>query len=171
MHETIQIVLPDCQHQLCKWHLERNANSNVHQEGFCGDFMWCMEMETSQNEFEEAWNNMVQKYSLQEYNWIKLTYGRRHMWAEAYLRGQFFAGMKSTQRCEGMNAFLNKFLTRRLRLYRFVRQYDRALRRIRMREAAAEAWTENTYPVLTTIMPELEKHGANIYTRKIFDLF
>ncbi|KAK9187221.1 hypothetical protein WN944_018613 [Citrus x changshan-huyou] len=35
-------------------------------------------------------------------------YEDRHMWAETFLRGHFFSEMRSTQRLESMNAYLNR---------------------------------------------------------------
>lgn len=52
-------------------------------------------------------------------------YDEKHIWADAYLRGIFFGGMRSTQRSEGMNAYLNHYVSRKLRLIDFVKQMDR----------------------------------------------
>ncbi|KAL7244751.1 hypothetical protein ACSBR2_000169 [Camellia fascicularis] len=82
-----------------------------------------------------------------------------------------FAGMRSTQRVEGMNAYFNMFLEQKVRLYEFVAQYDRALARMRVNEAETESKTENSFSVSTTPLRSLEKHAAELFTRKIFSLF
>ncbi|KAL7165808.1 hypothetical protein ACSBR2_036640 [Camellia fascicularis] len=79
--------------------------------------------------------------------------------------------MRSTQRVEGMNAYFNIFLDQKVRLYEFVAQYDRALARMRVNEAETESKTENSFLVLTTPLISLEKHAAELFTRKIFSLF
>ncbi|XP_028106708.1 protein FAR1-RELATED SEQUENCE 7-like [Camellia sinensis] len=89
---------------------------------------------------------MVKKFGLQTNSWVLETYEKRHMWAEAYMRGHFFAGMKSTQCSECMNAYFNPFLQHKLKLYEFLRHYDRALARIRYNEAGDDAETNNTFP-------------------------
>ena len=61
-------------------------------------------------EFEKVWHEMVEKFGLNENRWVTEIYGKSKRWAEAYLSGNFFGGMRSTQRCESMNAYLNKFL-------------------------------------------------------------
>ncbi|XP_028068810.1 protein FAR1-RELATED SEQUENCE 5-like [Camellia sinensis] len=79
--------------------------------------------------------------------------------------------MRSTQRVEGMNAYFNIFLNQKVRLYEFVAQYDRALAKMRVNEAETESKIENSFPVLTTPLRSLEKHAAELFTRKIFSLF
>ncbi|XP_028112895.1 protein FAR1-RELATED SEQUENCE 5-like [Camellia sinensis] len=146
MREAIRRVFPDARHRLCNWHLGKNAVSNVHISGFAHAFKQCMDMETDETKFEHGWTTMVEKFGLQTNSWVLETYEKRHMWAEAYMRGHFFAGMKSTQRSECMNAYFNPFLQHKLKLYEFVRHYDRALARIRYNEAGDDAETNNTFP-------------------------
>lgn len=95
---------------------------------------------------------MVRKYGLQNNKWVSDTYNNKGMWAQSYLRGHFFAGMKSSQRCEGMHAFFNERLKRKLKLFEFVRCFDMALYRLRNKEANAEAKTDNSDPCLTTAL-------------------
>ncbi|XP_028070317.1 protein FAR1-RELATED SEQUENCE 5-like [Camellia sinensis] len=77
----------------------------------------------------------------------------------------------SSQRCEGMNAFFNECLKRKLKLFEFVRCFDMALYRLRNKEADAEAKTDNSDPCLTTALQPLEKHTATIFTRRLFLMF
>ncbi|KAI8551617.1 hypothetical protein RHMOL_Rhmol06G0199800 [Rhododendron molle] len=98
-------------------------------------------------------------------------YSDRERWAEAYLLGHFFAGMRSTQRCEGMNRYLNRFVTVRLRLFEFVQQYHRGLARMRVADAGAETATKHSTPVLITQLKSLEKNGTEVYTQYIFRFF
>ncbi|XP_028079428.1 protein FAR-RED IMPAIRED RESPONSE 1-like [Camellia sinensis] len=146
MREAIRRVFPDARHRLCNWHLGKNAVSNVHISGFAHAFKQCMDMETDETKFEHGWTTMVEEFGLQTNSWVLETYEKRHMWAEAYMRGHFFVGMKSTQRSECLNAYFNPFLQHKLKLYEFVRHYDRALARIRYNEAGDDAETNNTFP-------------------------
>ncbi|XP_028116020.1 protein FAR1-RELATED SEQUENCE 7-like [Camellia sinensis] len=56
-------------------------------------------------------------------------------------------------------------------LYEFVRHYDRALAWIRYNEAGDDAETNNTLPVLITPLRDVERHGAELFTRNIFRMF
>ncbi|XP_058198578.1 protein FAR1-RELATED SEQUENCE 5-like [Rhododendron vialii] len=151
---AIKTVLPNTRHRLCKWHLKKNVVSNVHVSGFLCDFEKCMSMPTEE-EFEIVWTNLVDNYNLHENNWAIEVYKKRHLWAEGYLRGIFFAGARSTQRVEGMNAFMNGFLKLRLRLFEFVQAYDRALAKLRHNEAKAQVESENSTPILSTAMKRI----------------
>ncbi|XP_028067322.1 protein FAR1-RELATED SEQUENCE 5-like [Camellia sinensis] len=119
MQEAIRRVFPDARHRLCNWHLGKNTVSNVHISGFAHAFKQCMDMETGETKFEHGWTTMVEKFGLQTSSWVLETYEKHHMGAEAYMRGHFFAGMKSTQRSECMNAYFNPFLQHKLKLYEF----------------------------------------------------
>ncbi|XP_059597995.1 protein FAR1-RELATED SEQUENCE 5 [Vitis vinifera] len=131
MRKAIKKVLPDMCHRLCSWHLQRNAFTNVYIKDFSSIFARCMFMHGNEEEFEKVWHEMVANLGLNENCWVTEIYGKRKRWAEVYLRGNFFGGMRTTQRCESMNAYLNRFLKIRLRQYEFVQQFDRAILRIR----------------------------------------
>ncbi|XP_028124104.1 protein FAR1-RELATED SEQUENCE 5-like [Camellia sinensis] len=96
MREAIRKVFLDARLRLCNWHLGKNVVSNVHISGFAHAFKQCMDTETDETKFEHGWTTMVEKFGLQTNSWVLETYEKRHMWVEAYMRGHFFAGMKST---------------------------------------------------------------------------
>ncbi|KAL7265415.1 hypothetical protein ACSBR1_003232 [Camellia fascicularis] len=171
MRQAIERVIPNCRHRLCSWHLEKNALTNVHIPEFTNDFAQLMLKKCKIIEFDNAWARMVKQYKLENNSWVLEIHRKRDKWAEAYLRGHMFVGMRSTQRVEGMNAYFNMFLEQKVRLYEFVAQYDRALARMRVNEAETESKTENSFPVLTTPLRSLEKHAAELFTRKSFSLF
>ncbi|XP_034697356.1 protein FAR1-RELATED SEQUENCE 5-like [Vitis riparia] len=168
MRKAIKKLLPDTCHRLCSWHLQRNAFTNVHIKDFSSIFARCMFMRGNEAEFEKVWHEMVANLGLNENRWVTEIYGKRKRWAEAYLRGNFFGGMRTTQRCESMNAYLNRFLKIRLRLYEFVQQFDRAIMRIRQNEAKAEFESNNSSPVLSTKLSIIENHAATVYTKESF---
>ena len=69
-----------------------------------------MSMKYTPDEFDDHWAIVVAKYELETNNQVVEISCKHEMWAESYLSGYFFAGMKSTQRCEGMNAYLKDYL-------------------------------------------------------------
>ncbi|RVW75791.1 hypothetical protein CK203_059859 [Vitis vinifera] len=92
-----------------------------------------MFMHGNEEEFEKVWHEMVANLGLNENRWVTEIYGKRKRWAEAYLRGNFFGGMRTTQR---------------------------AILRIRQNEAKAEFESNNSSPVLSTKLSILENHAA-----------
>ena len=69
-----------------------------------------------------------------------------------------------------MNAFLNRFLDRKTRLYELFQQVDRALSRIRHNEMGVDFSSNCTEPILITRLAKIEKHAATIFTREIFNM-
>ncbi|RVW86593.1 Protein FAR1-related sequence 5 [Vitis vinifera] len=141
MRKAIKRIFPDSCHRLCAWHIQRNAFTNVHVKDFTNHFSKCMFMEGTVEEFECAWNDMLEMFNLHGHN---------------------------TQRCESMNAYLNRFLKTRLKLFEFVKHFDRALSRIRHNEAKAEFETHHSSAVLTTKLYALEKYAGTVFTRQSF---
>ncbi|KAH9802306.1 protein FAR1-RELATED SEQUENCE [Citrus sinensis] len=168
MSKAIKTVFTGCIHRLCCWHLERNAQANLKNEDFTRKFRDLMLTPMTVTEFETQWSAVVAEFALEHHAWVQKMYSKRCKWAEAYLRGTFFAGMRSTQRCESMNAYLSRFVQHKLKLYEFVRQIDRALRNIRTTETSDEFKTKYSTPVLRTHLQSLEKHAAQLFPLRVF---
>lgn len=52
---------------------------------------------------------MIEKYDLSENNWARMMYGMKSLWAGAYMRDKFFAGIRTTSLCKGINSFIKRF--------------------------------------------------------------
>ncbi|KAL5739587.1 hypothetical protein ACOSQ2_028767 [Xanthoceras sorbifolium] len=141
MLKEIKAEISGSVHRLCSWHLQRNAQANL------GDTV------------RAAWKCMVTKM-----------YAKRKQWAEKFLKDLFFGGIHSTQRSESINAYLNRFLNCRLKLYEYMRQIDRAMERLRHTEMKDDFENLNEHHILVTHLELLEKHATELYTRGIFQL-
>ncbi|KAH9752374.1 protein FAR1-RELATED SEQUENCE [Citrus sinensis] len=168
MSKAIKTVFTGCIHRLCCWHLERNGQANLKNEDFTRKFLDLMLTPMTVAEFETQWSTIVAEFALEHHAWVQKIYSKWCNWAEAYLRGTFFAGMRSTQRCESMNAYLSRFVQHKLKLYEFVQQIDRALRNIRTTETSDEFKTKYSAPVLRTHLQSLEKHAAQLFSLRVF---
>ena len=62
-------------------------------------------------EFQQKWAELVAEFGVQDHMWIKDMYEKRRMWAATYMRGKFFAGFRTTSRCEGLHAQLGRWST------------------------------------------------------------
>ena len=111
---------------------------------------------------------MVEKLGLNGNRWVTKIYVKWKRWAKAHLHGNFFGGMRSTQRCETMNAYLNRFLKIRLRLYEFVQQFDKEIMRIRQNEANADFESNNSSLILSTKLVILENNVTTVYMKESF---
>ncbi|KAH9791182.1 protein FAR1-RELATED SEQUENCE 5 [Citrus sinensis] len=169
MRNAISKKFPHSHHRLCCWHLGRNAQANVNKE-FTSDFRRCMLRAYTKDRFEQKWKEMVERHNVETHEWVLKMYREKTMWAEAYLRGEFFGGMRSTQRSEGLNAYLNHYVSIKLRLIAFVKQMDRLIDRQREVEGKDDFDSTDGRPVLMTHMKLFESAAADVYTRPIFRL-
>ncbi|XP_030970242.1 protein FAR1-RELATED SEQUENCE 5-like [Quercus lobata] len=149
MSAAIKSVFPESRHRLCVWHLDRNAFANLPNTEAYQSFITCMVQYVTLDEFEDMWKKMIDKHNLHNHEWLH---------------------EMSTQRCEAMNAFFNRYVNRKTRLYQLFQQVDRALTRIRHNEMGADFSSNYTEPILISKLVKIEKHAANILTREMFSM-
>jgi len=94
--------------------------------------------------FESGWDKFLTDNGLQENEWLLTLYEDRHRWVPCYLKNNFWAGMSTTQRSEGMNAFFDGFINSTTTLQQFVVQYDNAIRQKAEKECEADFASLNT---------------------------
>jgi hypothetical protein len=122
-------------------------------------------------EFKQKWVEMVSEFGLQNNKWIKEMYEKRHMWATAHIRGKFFAGFRTTSRCEGLHAQFGRYVNYQNNLLEFLHQFFRCLNYMRYSELEADFASVHGDPILETPLPILEKVAGQLYTREVFLLF
>ncbi|XLR18881.1 hypothetical protein S83_046793 [Arachis hypogaea] len=168
MHIAIQQVFPEAHHRLCAWHLIRNATTNVCNPRFTSLFRHCMLADFEVEEFEMHWQAMVEECGTSDHEWVKDLYTKKSSWATAYIRGSFFAGIRTTSRCESLHAKLGRFVEKRYGVLDFVTNFQRCVDFLRDNEDELEFRSSYGTPVIQTQFPELEKSDALCYTREIF---
>ncbi|KAJ1402714.1 Zinc finger, PMZ-type [Sesbania bispinosa] len=171
MRNAIKIVFPNARHRLCAWHLQRNATANVKNPQFTAEFERLMLGEYDIGQFGRRWDATVTKYGLQEHPWVKKMFDSRSKWATAYFRGNFFAGFRTTSRCESLHAELGKYVHSRHNLTDFLHHYHRCLSHMRYKELADEFSCLHGEAVMQTKFPSIERSTAKHFTRRVFGLF
>ena len=83
----------------------------------------------------------------------------------------FFSRYKTTQHCEAVNAFLNRFLDRQTRLYELFQQVNRALTCILHNEVGVDFTSKYITSIMITRLVKIEKYITNILTREIFHMY
>ncbi|KAJ1405631.1 Zinc finger, PMZ-type [Sesbania bispinosa] len=122
-------------------------------------------------EFRQKWIELVSKLGLQEHPWVKKIYDSRSKWASAYFRGNFFAGFRTTSRCESLHAELGKYVHSRYNLTDFLQHYHRCLSHMRYKEMADDFCSLHGVPVLQSKFPAIEKSAGKHYTRRVLNVF
>lgn len=77
MRNAIKRIFPNAHHRLCAWHLLRNASSNVGIPEVMSYLKKCMLGDLEVSVFEKLWAEMVQKFGLQDNNWINEMYEKK----------------------------------------------------------------------------------------------
>ncbi|RYR61384.1 hypothetical protein Ahy_A04g018557 [Arachis hypogaea] len=135
-----------------------------------GKMFWrhCMLADMEIEEFEAYWESMVNECGVREVEWVKDLYTKKHAWATAYIRGRFFAGVRTTSRCESLHAKLGRFVESRYGVLEFVRNFQRCVDFLRDTEDELDFRSWYGTPVLQTEFVELEKSGWTMFTREMF---
>ncbi|RYQ80675.1 hypothetical protein Ahy_Scaffold1g106925 isoform I [Arachis hypogaea] len=168
MRIAIGTIFPDAHHRLCAWHLLRNSTANISDPRFTQMFRHCMLADMEIEEFEAYWESMVNECGVREVEWVKDLYTKKHAWATAYIRGRFFAGVRTTSRCESLHAKLGRFVESRYGVLEFVRNFQRCVDFLRDTEDELDFRSWYGTPVLQTEFVELEKSGWTMFTREMF---
>ncbi|TKY53899.1 FAR1-RELATED SEQUENCE 5 [Spatholobus suberectus] len=171
IRNSIRRVLPNAHHRLCAWHLLRNATTNVGNPIFTSELRKCMLGDYEVGEFKRRWTEMISKFELQHHPWVLELYEKRTMWCTAYIRGSFFAGFRTTSRCEALHSQIAKFVYSRYNLTELLQHFYRCLNFMRYREVEADFESIHGQSVLRTHFQNLERYAANVFTREIFNLF
>ncbi|XP_043703502.1 protein FAR1-RELATED SEQUENCE 5-like isoform X2 [Telopea speciosissima] len=169
-------VFPNSCHRYCKWHiLGKMAKELGHvyttlPKTFQLEFDRCINKSDTIEEFELAWQSLLDMYNVRGNEWLQSLYFDRKEWVPIYLRDTFFAGMSASHRSRSVKSLFDGYVNARTTLQDFAEQYEKALDDRFEKEARAEFDTFYTKPVLKTPLP-IEKQAAEIYTRKMFTIF
>ncbi|KAE8695920.1 hypothetical protein F3Y22_tig00110678pilonHSYRG00174 [Hibiscus syriacus] len=171
MQRAIKSVIPNAKHRLCYWHLSRNAQANIGDPKFTTTFSKCMASWWTTDEFDIQWHSVVSEFNVENHPWVIEKGNTRHLWAQAYLTGYFFANIRSTQRCESMNASLTIALKHKKTYLDVVRVIEDGISRIRLNEFKADYLSSQTKPFQITKLVEFESNASEIFTRESFHVF
>lgn len=164
-------LAPETVHRFCSWHILHKLCTkwgNVPDKTDLTDRVKeILYQSHTPMEFEDRWTSLMEEIGYSNDTWFKNIFSIRDKWVPAYLSGQFWAGMTTTQRVESMNNFLHKYLKKRENLGEFVDNLEEALRRIWEREHEADHESKYKTPKLYSALP-MERQFRSSYTNAIF---
>ncbi|XP_059639869.1 protein FAR1-RELATED SEQUENCE 5-like [Cornus florida] len=114
MVKALVQVMPDIKHLLCTWHLMRNAQKNlgnlsVGEKGIKSEISKLMYEIEGEEEFLVEWALMEKEFAVENNNWLANLFGLKHVWAKAYVKHVWSAGMRTTQLTENFNTRLKQW--------------------------------------------------------------
>jgi len=154
---AIHRIFPNARHMLCAWHLLHNAISIVAIPDLMLYLKKCMLDDIEVSRFDEIWNEMVTKFGLEENNWIKELYDKRNLWATTLTRGNFFARIRTTSRCEALHSHMGRFVHSRCNLTGFVQQFQMCLTYFCFSEVETDFESKYDHFVMQTSLRSFEK--------------
>ncbi|XP_021980604.1 protein FAR1-RELATED SEQUENCE 5-like [Helianthus annuus] len=171
---AIRVVFPNTRHRYCSWHIKKHEIEHlraltVRYNDIEGLYKQWVKSNTAE-EFETRWEFLCGKYNFESGSWIMEMYKQRKLWAKAYLKDCFFAGMTSSGRSESIHSFFDGYVNSKTMLNEFVIQYDKAVEARRAAEEDEDFKSINSKPVLSSVNP-IEAKASSRYTRKLFDAF
>ena len=175
MRAAITQVFPNTNHRNCRWHIMDKFSGTIgpvldKDEELRDDFKECLNYTITPDEFETKWVEMINKYHLGDDVHFQHLYAIRSSFVPAYYMHCFYPFLQSTQRSEGFNAVLKKYVNPNMSVLHVVKQYqkiqDKCLvaqdgQDFRTDDRARRRWSK--YPI--------ERHAASVYTKNLFYRF
>ncbi|KAF2318813.1 hypothetical protein GH714_010909 [Hevea brasiliensis] len=173
---AIAKVFPNTRHQLCLWHISKNAPSHLDSYNsnpeFRRLFYKCLQGCETEAEFQATWDRMMDEFSgLRNHKWLNNLYKIREKWCMALNNDVFSGGFKSSQRSESTNNVLNGIANKSISLTKFVLSFEDVVARWRSEEANEDYNCKKGLPSLAIRNSGILNHAAKVYTNKIFKLF
>ncbi|CAN0826618.1 Protein FAR1-RELATED SEQUENCE 5 [Linum grandiflorum] len=159
----------DCKIRMVKWIVTRMDRSLVPNLWLVSNGF--MKNRVSVTEFKQQWRTLMDKTGLDKNEWVKGLYEDLQMWCEAYLKDQFFAGMRTTSRCEGMNSTIKRYVKKQINLFEFIIKYDRMIDKLRFNESTTDFQASHMRMVCSHSLRVYENQAEELYTPTMFMIF
>uniref|UniRef100_A0A2N9FVB8 Protein FAR1-RELATED SEQUENCE n=1 Tax=Fagus sylvatica TaxID=28930 RepID=A0A2N9FVB8_FAGSY len=121
-------------------------------------------------EFEAAWENMMQHHGIRDQKWLQALYEDRKRWVPVYVKETFLAGMFPAQPSDVVSSFFEGYLNKQTHLKEFLDKYDQALQTKHQLEALEDMNSRNsTYMLKSGSFYDLQL--SKLYTNDILGMF
>ncbi|XP_047949060.1 protein FAR1-RELATED SEQUENCE 5-like [Salvia hispanica] len=171
---AVQQVLLQTRHRWCMWHImvkvsDKLPKSLLGNEDFKKELNACVWSDLLEpDEFDIIWNDIMERYGLEDVHWFGSIFEDREFWVPAYFR-DFPMGslLKTTSMSESENSFFKNYTKPRAKLVQFINFFNYAVGDQRNANSRLNYLDYSTIPDLSTQLP-IEKHASTIYTDSIF---
>jgi zinc finger SWIM domain-containing protein 3 len=93
--EAVNSILPETSHRICVWQMYQNVLKHLSHlvkdiESFSCDFRSCIYDSNYEEAFVHAWEGLLDKYGLQQNEWLRWMFREREKWSIVYGVTHFF---------------------------------------------------------------------------------
>ncbi|XP_028806268.1 protein FAR1-RELATED SEQUENCE 5-like isoform X1 [Neltuma alba] len=173
--EAVNTILPETNHFTCVWQLYENTLRHLSHvvkdaNSFASDLRCCIYDHKYEEDFSHAWEAMLEKYDLQQNEWLRWMYREREKWAVVFGRNTFFLDAKGSHLGEILSRKFRSYLNSDLDVIQFLKHFERVVDELRYEEIEANDEMRRRLPRLMGNVVLL-KHGSDAYTPRAFEVF
>nr|CAB3499115.1 unnamed protein product [Digitaria exilis] len=170
---AVKIVFPDASHRICSSHVERGVREHLHGSPSAQNAFRSLMCDgtCSPGLFEARWSCFMARHRTSvNGRWLDAMYGKKELWAAAFVHGRFFLGMANDQTTECLATRLHRDLHVGMSLADLVAHVDACERRLRLDMAKLDVAAARSRVELTTRHRCLEEGAARWFTPTNFYL-
>ncbi|XP_042059476.1 protein FAR1-RELATED SEQUENCE 5-like [Salvia splendens] len=174
MKLDVEQVLLQTRHRWCMWHImvkvsDKLPKSLLGNEDFKKELNACVWSDLLEpNEFDIIWNDIMERYGLEDVNWFGSMFEDREFWVPAYFRDfPMRSLLRTILMSESENSFFKNYTKPRANLVQFINFFNCVVGDQRNANSRLNYLDYSTIPYLSTQLA-IEKHASTIYTDSIF---
>lgn len=171
---AVREVFPKTRHRISDWHVVRSISEKIgdlpEYEAMRTNLVTVIYDSLNANEFEARWKNWIDRFSLQDNEWIAFLYENRHLWAPAFLRDTFSAGLCTVSQRESPSTFFEDAVSSETTLVTFLASYMTLLDNKYKMEQQDDFDSLNSSRLLISKY-QMEEQLSRLYTLNMFMKF
>jgi hypothetical protein len=171
---AVREVFPKTRHRISDWHVVRSISEKIgdlpEYEAMRTNLVTVIYDSLNDNEFEARWKNWIDRFSLQDNEWIAFLYENRHLWAPAFLRDTFSAGLCTVSQRESPSTFFEDAVSSETTLVTFLGSYMTLLDNKYKMEQQDDFDSLNSSRLLISKY-QMEEQLSRLYTLNMFMKF
>ncbi|KQK00267.1 protein FAR1-RELATED SEQUENCE 6 isoform X2 [Brachypodium distachyon] len=172
--DAVREVFSQVKHRLCLYRIMKDVAENLKAHAEFKTIKKSLKKVTYGSlkipEFEADWKKIIEEHSLAENECLSSLFMHRQLWAPAYLKDKFWAGMSVSQRGESVTSYYDGFVYPKTSLKQFFSKYEMILENKYKKELQADEESSHRTP-LTVTKFYMEEQLAKAYTISMFRKF
>ncbi|CAM0945311.1 unnamed protein product [Alopecurus aequalis] len=172
--DAVREVFSQVRHRLCLYRIMKDVAENLKAHADFKTIKRALKKVTygslKEPEFDADWKKIIEEHGLEENQCLSSLYEHRQLWAPAYLKVQFWAGLSVSQRGESVASYYDGFVYPKTSLKQFFSKYEMILENKYKKELQADEESSHRTP-LTVTKFYMEEQLAKAYTINMFRKF